>query len=276
VTNLFDFNQEEMLTFFAVLVRFSVIFALLPIVGDRFVPLPVKVLLSLAVSVALFPAMIASGEVRPNDAMRWGASASSLAGVMAFETVFALIIGFVSRLAFDAVSFGGNLAGSFMGFAMASTYDPHQESQTQVIAEIQMAIAILTFLALDGHHLMLRAALESYKLIGVGGLGTAAGAGFGPMMSERLVDLSGQVIKLGVQLGAPVALALFGVNIVFGIVAKAMPQMNILVLSFATSALIGLCVLFVSVPEYVQVVGGVTAKVGEWMRGAMLAIAAGR
>jgi flagellar biosynthetic protein FliR len=220
--------------------------------------------------------MVAGGELRPAEAMRWGSSASSLMGVMAFETVFALVIGFVSRLAFDSISFGGNLAGSFMGFAMASTYDPHQEAQTQVVGEVQMAIAMLTFLALDGHHLMLRAALESYRLIGVGGMGLAQGAGFGPALSERLIDLSGQVVKLGVQLGAPVALALFGVNIVFGIVAKAMPQMNILVLSFATSALIGLFVLFASVPEYVQVAGSVSAKAGEWMRGAMLAIAAGR
>ena len=50
-----------------------------------------------------------------------------------------------------------------MGFSTASQYDAHQESQSQVVAQIQMAIAILLFLALDGHHLMLRASLSSYS-----------------------------------------------------------------------------------------------------------------
>ena len=73
-----------------------------------------------------------------------------------------------------------------MGFSTASTYDPHQESQTQVVAQIQMAIAMLLFLALDGHHLMLRASLESYRIVGVGGL-----AGFVQYRNERRVQRSG-------------------------------------------------------------------------------------
>ena len=59
-----------------------------------------------------------------------------------------LVLGYTARLLFDAISLGSNLAGNFMGFAAASTYDPHQESQTQVVAEIQLAIATLMFLAM--------------------------------------------------------------------------------------------------------------------------------
>jgi flagellar biosynthetic protein FliR len=236
----------------------------------------VKVLLSLAISMALFPALIARGEVRPPEASMWGASTGSLAAVMGFEALFAVVIGFVGRMAFEAISFGGNLMGSFMGFSMASTYDPHQESQTQVIAEIQLAISVLTFLALDGHHLMLRAALESYRVVGVGGMGLLANTGFNAAFSQKMVELSGEVVKLGVQLGAPVALALFGVNIVFGVMAKALPQLNILVLSFATSALVGLLVMFLSVPEFQETAGGIVVRAGEWMKGTMVAMATGK
>lgn len=68
--------------FFAVAVRFSVIFAIAPFVGDRLVPPMVKVLLSLAVTIALFPTLVSSGYLKPFDALVWGSSAGSLIGTL--------------------------------------------------------------------------------------------------------------------------------------------------------------------------------------------------
>lgn len=273
--SLFNFNQEEMLTFFAVLVRYSILFSVLPFVGDRYVPMPVKILLSLAVTVALFPALVASGRVRPGEAQAWGATAGGIAGVITLEAVFALILGFTARLAFDAVNFGGNLVGNFMGFAFASTFDPHQASQTQVVAEIQMALAMLLFLVLDGHHLMLRTSLQSYGVLGLGGSGMPAqwySAAFG----QRLIELSGQVVKFGIQLAAPVSVVLFGVNVAFGVLSKAMPQLNVLVLSMAVSALVGLAVMFLSLGEFQAVTGELFARMEDWMNSVMRVMATGK
>lgn len=256
---MFNFSQEELLTFFAVLVRYSVLISVLPFLGDRFVPTPVKVLFSLALTVALFPALVSSGQVKPGEALGWGSSAGGLLGTIALEAMFGLVLGFTARMIFDALNFGANLAGTFMGFAAASMYDPHQESQTQVVAEFQMAIAMLIFLAIDGHHMMLRATLSSYQIVGLGK------AEFGAALSQRLVDLSGQVMKFGIQIAAPVAVCLFGVNVAFGIVAKAMPNLNVLVLSFAVTALVGMVVLLLSLPEYAAVAGGVLGRMEEWM-----------
>lgn len=274
--SFFNFDLAEILSFFAVLIRYSILVAILPFIGDRFVPTLVKVLIALSFTIALFPALVARGLVHPAEAWKWGQTAGGIAGTIGSEVLFALVVGFIARLSFEAVSFGGNLVGSFMGFSIASTYDPHQESQTQVVAEIQMAIAMLAFLALDGHHLMLGAALNSYKIMGLGGLAHAPGGGFNAGLVARLLDVTGQVIRSGIQLGAPVAIALFAVNIAFGVMSKAMPQLNILVLSFAVSAIVGLAVMFLSVPEFVETSAGMLGRVGDWMNGAMLAMATGR
>jgi flagellar biosynthetic protein FliR len=272
---LFDLDARwgELLSFFAVLVRYSVLVAVLPIVGDRFVPVMVKVLLALAFSLALFPSLVARGLIVPVDALTWGSSAGGIAGTMGAEVLFGLVLGYVGRLTFDAVSFGGNLVGSFMGLSIASTYDPHQESQTQVAAEVQLAIATLAFLAMDGHHWMLQAALDSFKVIGIGGLLHAPGNGFSQHFVDVLIRLTTQVLTIGLQLSAPVAVTLFGVNVAFGVMSKAMPQLNILVLSFAASALVGLAVMFLTVPEFVESSGGALSRVGDWMGGAMNALA---
>ena len=264
---LFAFSQEELLTFFAVLVRYSTLVAVLPLVGDKVVPLPAKVLFALSVSFALFPALVSSGQVRPGEAIVWGASVGGIATTVGLEALFGLALGYTARLLFDSVNFGSALVANLMGLSMAAMYDPHQETQTTVLAEFQMAIAMLVFLAVDGHHLMLRAALDSYRIVGLGK------AGFGALFSERLIDLSGQVMKFGIQIAAPIAVSMFAVYVAFGVISKAVPQMNILVMSFAISIMAGLFVLLISIPEFQSVAGNILGRVEEWMNLIMAAMA---
>jgi flagellar biosynthetic protein FliR len=269
--SLFNFNQEELLCFFAVLVRYSVLIAVLPFTGDVQVPAPVKVLLSLSITIALFPMLLASGQVRPADAAVWSSDAGSLIGTIALEVIVALVLGYTARLVFMAISFGGNLVGNFMGYGIASSYDPNQQSHTQVVAEFHMALAMLVFLALDGHHMMLRSALESYKIVGIGGqwiLGDGRMA-----LSQRLITMCGEVLKFGIQLSAPIAIVVFAVNVIFGVMARAVPQLNILVMSVTISAFIGLIVMFLSLGELHGVTLNILSRMGDWMDGVLRAMA---
>jgi flagellar biosynthetic protein FliR len=269
--SLFNFNQEELMCFFAVLVRYSVLIAVLPFTGDVQIPAPVKVLLSLAVSIALFPTLVASGQVRPADAAVWSAEAGSLIGTVALEVIVALILGYTARLAFMAISFGGNLVGNFMGYGIASSYDPNQQSHTQVVAEFHMAIAMLLFLAIDGHHMMLRSALQSYHIVGIGGQWMMGDGRAG--MSQRLIQMCSEVLKFGIQLSAPIAIVVFAVNVIFGVMARAVPQLNILVMSVTISAFIGLAVMFLSLGELHGVTINILSRMGDWMDGVLRAMA---
>ncbi|MGK5081703.1 flagellar biosynthetic protein FliR [Bdellovibrionota bacterium FG-1] len=257
--NLSQITQEEILTFFAVLMRYSVLIAVLPFTGDRVVPVPVKVLLALATSLALFPALVSGGTVRPGDAAVWGATTGGIAGTIACEVLFGLVMGYTARILFESISFGANLVGNFMGFSAASTYDPHQESQSQVVAQLQMAVAMLIFLSVDGHHLMLQASLDSYRVVG---LGKATITG---LTGQKLIEFSAQTLRFGIQLAAPVAVSIFAVNVTFGVIAKAMPQLNVLILSFAVTALVGLTVMLMSVPEFQSAASGILGRVGDWI-----------
>lgn len=259
MSNLLNFTQEEVLTFFAVLARFSTLVVVLPFVGEKIIPAPVKVLLALSISVILYPILVSNGSVDPREAIQWGASASGLIGTIGLEILFGLALGFIAKLVFEAISIGGDLAGTFMGFASASQFDPHQETQTQVVSKFLMALAFLLFITLDGHHLMLHAALNSYDIVGLGKV--HLGASF----AAALLELSSHVIQVGLQLAAPMALSLFTINIVYGVMAKAMPQLNVLILSFAVSALVGLVVLFVSLPEFNGVTSHLLSSVGDRM-----------
>ncbi len=266
---LFQFSNEEMLTFFAVLVRYSVLFALIPFVGDRFVPAPVKVLLALSVTMVAFPQLVHTGVVNVEAAKAWGASVSGITTTLGLEALFGLTLAFVARLTFDAIVFGANLSGHFMGFAAASSYDPHQETQTQVVAEVQLALAMMLFLAIDGHHLLIRSTIDSYGTVGIGAFQVTKS------FAQVLIKMTADVITFGVQIAAPVAVSLFAVNVAFGVMSKAMPQLNVLVLSFAVTALVGLLVLGLGLPEFQAGVKEIYVRGFEWLEAAKRTIGQG-
>ncbi len=267
MTDLFQFSPEELYCFFAVLVRISVLLAILPIFGDKVVPAPVKILLSLATTLAIFPGLVRQGVVRPADAVIWGATTFGIVRTIGQEILVGLALGFTAKLVFDAIHIGANLVSNMMGFSMASVYDPHHETQTTVVAEIQVVISMLAFLALDGHYLMLNAALDSFRFCGLGE------AGVTELMQSRLIEMTGTVLKFGVQLGAPVTLVMFGVNVVFGVFAKTMPQMNILVLSLGISSFTGLVVMMLTAPEFITVATNILSRSEDWMQGMLVAMA---
>ena len=88
----FDFDQNELLSFFAVLVRYSVLVSVLPFVGDRAIPMPVKVLFSVAITLVLFPALVRTGLVIPAQAEVWSSSAMGIATVVGLEALFAGLV----------------------------------------------------------------------------------------------------------------------------------------------------------------------------------------
>jgi flagellar biosynthetic protein FliR len=258
---LFQFTEGEALVFFAVLIRFSTLLVVLPITGDRMVPGPVKLVLSLMISWICLPGLLASGRASVSEAQVWGASLFGIASVAALEALVGFALGFVSRILFDSLTFAGNMVGTVMGFASASIYDPHQESQSQVVAEFLMAVSMLLFLSFDGHHLMLKAALSSYDWVPMGGVTLSE------VFSTRLIGMSSEMIRLGTQLAAPVSMAIFAVNIAFAVLARAMPQLNIMVISFSITAIIGLVVMLMVLPDFLGSSSGVYAQLGDWMKG---------
>lgn len=265
--NLFQFSIEEILTFFAVLVRMSVLFSVIPFIGDRMVPAPLKILLSLCVTMALYPGLVRQGYVNPAEAAVWGATAGGILLTVGAEILCALVLGYTAKLLFDAIHMGANYIGSTMGFSMASTYDPHQESHSVVVAEIQMAVAMLAFLALDGHHLLLRACMDSYAILGLGKASISA------VVERRMIELTAQTLVFALTLAAPVAVVMFAVNVAFGVFSKTMPNLNILILSMSVTALVGLVVLGLTAPEFQTVASNILGRTDDWMNGMLMAMA---
>ena len=253
--SLFNFNAEELMSFFAVLIRMSTLIVVLPFFGDKVVPASLKILLSFAISICVFPALVAQGLIHPGAAAAWSQTTGGLIGTIAVEAAFGLAIGYAAKLTFDGLHMGADIIGTMMGLGSASQYDPFMETQTQVVSQFQMALATLLFLVLDGHHIILEAMVNSYRIVGIGDAHM-----FSAGLSERLIAVSGDCLKTALQVAAPMVVTSFGINIIYAILAKALPQMNILVISFSISAVVGLFIMFLSLGQFHDVASGAFSK----------------
>lgn len=246
--NLYAFSETEVLQFFASLVRVSCLFLMLPLFGDNTVPVLVRIFLAFTVNLIVYPIAAATGSAQT---LAYLTTDLGIITVVLKEATVGLVIGFTAKLFFDSLAFAFGYMGMQMGFNMASVYDHQTESNTPVIAQLIMALATLLFLALDGHHFFLRGLVQSYEMVPVGGL-VASKA-----IAAYVLETATQVFWIAVKLSAPMALAVFLINCAFGIIAKAVPQINVLVVSFTVNILAGFFVIVLTLPVFGTNVGEV-------------------
>jgi len=190
-----------------------------PILFGTQTPMRLKTGLAVMISLVLFPIM---SPFIPSTPFQ---SASFLFLVIN-ETLVGLIIGLMTRLIFTAVEFGGTIIGYQMGFAAANVFDPQNQRQTSLISEFQNVFAILLFLALNVHHVFIRAAVKSYVLLPPGKLDLSHAA------VPYLIELSSKMFSLSLQFSAPVLAILLLSGLILGILARSFPQLNVFLLSF--------------------------------------------
>ncbi len=234
--------------FLLVLARLGGLVLSAPVFGHLLVPVRVRLMLSLTLAVALSPA------VPHQVSLASISSGLALAGALAVEIALGTMLGFVAQLVFAGVELGGQLAGMQMGFGMANLIDPASQAQITVIAHWQQLIVLLVFLALDVHHLLLRALLESFQIAPPGLASLNAGG------LRGVIVVAADLFSIGVRIAAPVLVVLLLVNAAMGVLARSMPQMNVFVVGFPINVGVGLFVMGASLPFTVRLL---TARFGE-------------
>jgi len=199
--------------------RVAAILASMPVFGTNMVPGRIKVTLAVMLTLLVYP--VVATKINLVDF-----STVSMGLLMANEVILGVMLGFISRLIFTAVEFGGTVVGYQMGFAAANVYDPQNQRQVSLMSQFQNVFAILVFLAIDGHHIFLRTMVSSYELLPPGLLDLS-----GPAV-PYIVELMGHMLILAVRFSAPVLAVLLLSGLILGIMSRVFPQMNVFLLSF--------------------------------------------
>ena len=160
----------------------------------------------------------------------------SLLGVMIQEVCIGLLLGFMARMIFYAVDLAGNIIATEMGLQMGSIFNPMTGASTQVPATILFYLAAVVMLTLNLHHWMLLGFERTYLVLPMGS------AHLSTALFEAVVKNTNQIFIVALQISAPIIAVSFVVSVVFAVLSRAVPQMNVFSESFSFRIVGGLIV----------------------------------
>lgn len=173
--------------------------------------------------------------------------------ILVQQLIIGLAIGFSMRLVFAAVEMAGQLIGMSMGLGFASFYDPQSQGQSTAVNQFLVLLAMLIFLSLDGHLMIVTAVANSFITMPV----AVGGSGINPMK----IALWGETIfSTGLMLALPAVAALLVTNMALGILTRTAPQLNLFGIGFSVTLSIGFIVLALSLPGMLRPIEGFIEK----------------
>ena len=233
-----------------ILMRVTPILFMMPILSSPNIPHLPKVGLALTVGLILLPLVRINPQFLPGEP-------SQFALLMMAELIIGFVLSLSVRVIFAAIQLGGEFVAFQMGFAMANVVDPQSEVSSPVISQLIYFLGILLFLSMDGHHWFFRALNQSFLLLAPGEVHLRAG------LYAHLLNLMRDLFIIAVQLAAPVLAVLMFTQISLGILAKAVPQVNILMTSFPLTIGIGLLFITFSLDLLIPYLEGLFQNVGK-------------
>lgn len=234
---IFGLTLDNITVFLLSTFRVGGLFIAAPVFGQTTVPAQVKVMLTLMFGLFLFP-LVGTQQFQIDPGLL------PLVLMGAKELMYGLIIGFLFQLIFLGVQFGGGVLGYQIGYAMVNVIDPMTSESVPIIGQLKLILSTLIFFIIDGHHVILQALFESYKVVPLGHVA------FNPLAMDAVLRATAAVFVVGVKIAAPVLVTLFIADICLGIVARTMPQMNILIVGFQVKIGAGLLMLAIGVPFF--------------------------
>jgi flagellar biosynthetic protein FliR len=157
-------------------------------------------------------------------------------GLMTLEILFGLLLGFVSRMFFYAIEVAGAILSMEMGLTMPGGLNPFTNSTMSEVATVLQYLGVMLFLTLNLHHGLLVAFQRSYQFLPVGG---------GHLREALVVEMfhrTSQLFWCALQMAAPVLAVSFLITLIFSILSRAVPQMNVFSENFGVRLLAGLSV----------------------------------
>jgi flagellar biosynthesis protein FliR len=240
---LLNWTLNQILVLVMIMIRVGPLLFLMPITGSRNVPSQVKILLTAATAIVLLP-------VVPVQAGQLPSTFSGFLLFVASEVCFGAILAVFTRLIFDAVQVAGQMVGIQMGMGMAGVLDPQFGTQVSLIGQFWNLLAVLIFLAVDGHHLYIRTLQESFTWVAPGSLHISHAT------FEGLMQGTSRMFIMSIKIMAPASAAVFFSHIAMGIIAKTVPQIPILIVGMPINIAVGFIFVGLSLAYFLPLMIG--------------------
>ncbi|MEO5659837.1 MAG: flagellar biosynthetic protein FliR [Polaromonas sp.] len=218
-----------LLAFLWPFVRMLALISTAPVFSEKAVPRTVKVGLAMLLALVIAPTL---GKLPAVPLL-----SSAGLWILLQQILIGAAMGFSMKLVFAMVQAAGEYVGLQMGLSFASFFDPTSGGQTMVLARFLNVIAMLIFLAVDGHLVLIMTLAESFHILPIADAPLAAGGWL------LLATAGSQVFLGGLILALPLIATLLTLNLSMGILNRVSPQFSIFAVGFPITLLAGMAML---------------------------------
>ncbi|HET7656816.1 MAG TPA: flagellar biosynthetic protein FliR [Bacillales bacterium] len=253
---------QSLPAFFLIFIRVASFFVMVPIFSYRNIPNSVKI------GLAFFLSWIMFFTLQPDPI--------SIDGMFFLliikETFVGLAIGMIAMILIYAVQVAGTFIDVKMGFAIASIINPVTGQRSPLIGNYLYMFAILLLLAVNAHYMLLDGIYYSYQFIPLETLNIHFDSG---SLAELATKSFVKMFVIAFQMAVPVVGCLFLVDIALGIVARAVPQVNVFFVGMPVQIMVSFIVLFIVMPLFMDLVYQLAGNIQTAMRDLMVIIGGG-
>lgn len=233
--NLLEMFLSQYQILILVLVRVTGLFIISPIFSRINLQMTYKIGFSLLIALIMMN-VVEGPEAPMSDIL--------LAIEVIKELLVGFMIGFISYLFFSVFFVVGQIIDVQIGFGIVSVLDPQSNIQIPITGNYYQIIATLVFLIINGHHLLIEALVKSYEFVPIGKFSLSIG------MVNQFVVIVGKLFILGFKIGSPILVTIILADVLLGILAKTMPQMNVFIVGMPLKIMVGLALIIATLPIF--------------------------
>ena len=229
-----SFTIEHVEFYILVLIRITSFVIGAPFFGYQTIPMKIRLSIGMILSLVAFQTV-------PVVELHY-------VGVLGFsvlvlkEMMVGLILGFMCNMCTYIISFAGQLMDMEMGLSMASTFDPLTNIQVSISGNMYLYLVMLMMLISNLHYKIVQAILDTFTYFNVGQ------AVFDGNLQETAIEFIANFFLVGFRIVLPIFACMLVINVVLGVLSRAIPQMNMFVVGIQIKVLVGIVLLLIIVP----------------------------
>ncbi|HRX16869.1 MAG TPA: flagellar biosynthetic protein FliR [Spirochaetota bacterium] len=228
--------------FLLVMIRIHSLFVVAPFFSSGVTPVRLKALLAFFITLVIFPLIVKNGISVSGNMLEYGL-------MVVREIIIGVYIGFIASIVFTAFQLAGQYFSVQIGFGFSEVVDPMAQISVPIIGQIKSMVGLLVFLYINGHHFLISAIYRSFELAPVINFSDTA---ISDHMRYLTYSFSGMFI-VALKIALPILATVFLVSVSMGVLAKAAPQMNIMMLGFPFKIMVAFVLIVVLSPLIIRI-----------------------
>lgn len=234
----FPVNLLEIIVGFLLpLFRVASFVMVVPIFGNRIIPIRIKLLLSLLITLLIYPLISETPEIEPLSI--------SMILIIFEQIIIGISLGFILQVFFHIFVLAAQMIAMPMGLGFASMVDPTNGISVTVLSQFYTLCVTLLFLAFNGHLVLFEVFIQSFSFVPIGN------EFLSPYSILKIVQMGSWMFASALLIALPAITAILVVNFSFGVMTRSAPQLNIFSLGFPFTLMFGLLIVWFTFSNFI-------------------------